>query len=218
MTENKKETRTFKIETRKADDGAVILAGMPIVYGKRSDDIGFYEYIDVGAATKALKRSDVRALYGHNSESLLPLGRQSAKTLKLRESDEGVSVEINPPKRNSFVDALVESIERGDIGEMSFSFDVAEGGDNWTFPKDYMQLATRHITEFDKIYDVSYVAYAAYNDTTVALRTMEQRKKSDPPESNIPGEDRAAILGGLNFIREEDELYRKINQIKEVAL
>jgi uncharacterized protein len=210
MPENKIEKRTFKIELRKAEDGSVKLAGMPIVYGKRSEDIGFYEYIDAGAATKALKRSDVRGLYGHNSDSLLPLGRQSAKTLRLKETDEGVTVEIDPPQRNPFVDALIESIERGDISEMSFAFVVADGGDNWVFPKDWTQPATRHITELEEIFDVSYVAYAAYNDTSVALRSLEQRKKETPPAN--PGESREAIMASLNFIREEDELYRKLNQ------
>jgi len=215
MPENKIEKRVFKVELRKEGD-SIKLTGMPIVYGKRSEDIGFFEYIDVGAATKALKRSDVRALYGHNSDSLLPLGRQSAKTLRLKESEEGITVEIDPPKRNAFVDALIESIERGDIGEMSFAFSVADGGDNWVFPKDWTQPATRHITELEEIFDVSYVAYAAYNDTSVALRSMESQKKSNPPAN--PGEDRAGdIAATLNFIREEDELYRKINQIQEVA-
>ena len=200
-----KEIRAFPIELRK-DDGGVKLAGMPIVYGKRSEDMGFYELIDAGAATKALKKSDIRALYGHNSDSLLPLGRQSAKTLRAKETDGGVDVEIDPPKRNPFVDALIESIERGDIREMSFGFTVAV--DEWIYPKNNKDIPVRHIKEFAQIFDVSYVAFAAYNDTSVALRKMEENRKSIPPEGGVNKgmEDREKIV----LLGEEDEIYRKI--------
>jgi len=199
-----KEVRSFPIEIRKDGEG-VKLAGMPIVYGKRSEDMGFYEYIDAGAATKALKKSDIRGLYGHNSDSLLPLGRQSAKTLRAKESDEGVGIEIDPPKRNPFVDALIESIERGDIREMSFGFTVAR--DEWTYPKNVKEPAIRHIIEFDQIYDVSYVAFAAYNDTSVALRKMEEHRKTAPLAGGVGGEEETPLTVLLN---EEDDIYRKI--------
>lgn len=199
-----KEVRSFPIEIRKDGEG-VKLAGMPIVYGKRSEDMGFFEYIDAGAAKKALKRSDIRALYGHNSDTLLPIGRQSAKTLRAKETNEGVDVEIDPPKRNQFVDALIESIERGDIREMSFGFTVAK--DEWTYPANAKDPVVRHIIEFEEIFDVSYVTFAAYNDTSVALRKLaEFRSKNIPPEGgeNKVEDNQSVLLG------EEDELYRKI--------
>ena len=209
--ESKVEIRAFKIETRKSDDGSPILAGMPIVYGKRSEDMGFYEYIDAGAATKALKRSDIRGLYGHNSDSLLPLGRQSAKTLRVKESDEGVSIEIDPPKKNTFVDALIESIERKDIREMSFGFTVAK--DEWTYPKSNKEPVVRHILELEEIFDVSYVAFAAYNDTTVALRKMAENRKDTALTNGNEGAPDPMVMNGL--IAEEDELYRTIKGISK---
>lgn len=207
-----KEVRSFPIELRK-DGEAVKLGGMPIVYGKASEDMGFIEYVDEGAAKKALKRSDIRALYGHNSDSLLPLGRQSAKTLRIKEVDEGVDIEIDPPQRNPFVDALIESIERGDIREMSFGFTVAV--DEWTYPKNSKDPIVRHIKEFDKIYDVSYVTFAAYNDTSVALRKMEENRKTAALTNGKEGELDPMVLNSL--IAEEDETYRKIKGIKEVT-
>ena len=189
-----KEIRSFPIELRKDGEG-VKLAGMPIVYGKRSEDMGFIEFIDAGAATKALKKSDIRALYGHNSDTLLPLGRQSAKTLRAKELSEGVDIEIDPPKRNPFVDALIESIERGDIREMSFGFSTAK--DEWTYPENDKEPVIRHIIELEEIYDVSYVIFAAYNDTTVALRKMEEYRKGAavPPGGNGGTNDPAIITG-----------------------
>ncbi len=195
-----KEIRSFPIELRKDGEG-VKLSGMPIVYGKKSEDMGFIEYVDAGAAKKAIKRSDVRALYGHNSDTLLPIGRQSAKTLRLKELDEGVDIEIDPPKRNSFVDALIESIERGDIREMSFGFTVAK--DEWTYPKNNKEPVVRHIIEFEQIYDVSYVTFAAYNDTSVALRKMEEGRKSIPPSGGVNSDDPLIGLGHLAAEEEE---------------
>lgn len=211
-SESRLERRAFKIEMRKTDDGSVILAGMPIVYGKASEDIGFIEYINIGAATKALKRSDIRGLYGHNSDSLLPLGRQSAKTLRVKEIDEGVTIEIDPPKRNPFVDALIESIERGDIREMSFGFSVKE--DDWIYPKNSREPIVRYIKELEEIYDVSYVAFAAYNDTTVALRNLERFKAAIPSNGEAGEKDNPSI--NLSLLKDEDEIYRKIKGIKEV--
>lgn len=198
------ERRSFAIEMRKKGDGAVILAGRPIVYGKASEDLGFIEYIDKGAATKALQTSDIRGLYGHNSDSLLPLGRQSAKTLRAKDGDDGVDIEIDAPKRNFFVDALIESIERGDIREMSFGFTVAE--DDWIYPDNDKDKVVRHIKELREIFDVSYVAFAAYNDTSVALRKMEEKRKSAlPGGAEGRGEDNHNVL-----LNEEDELYKKM--------
>lgn len=204
-----KEIRSFPIEIRK-DGESLKLAGMPIVYGKRSEDMGFIEYIDAGAATEALKRSDIRALYGHNSDTLLPLGRQSAKTLRAKEKGgEGVDIEIDPPKRNPFVDALIESIERGDIREMSFGFTVAK--DQWEYPADIKDPVVRHIIELKEIFDVSYVTFAAYNDTTVALRKMEEHRNTAPQKGANGGvEDR---VNSTVLLIEEDELYKKIMSI-----
>ena len=178
------ERRLFKIEVRKDDEGKKMLAGTPIVYGKRSEDMGFYEYIKRGAATEALKTSDTRLLYGHNSDTLLPIARQKSGTLRSKEDKSGVHIEADPPKKNQFVDALMESIERGDIGEMSFGFTVEE--DEW---KDIdTDKPTRTIKKIGDLIDYSYVTFAAYNDTEVALRSLNAAKEKvpDPTDEKKP--------------------------------
>ncbi|KKM07194.1 hypothetical protein LCGC14_1736420 [marine sediment metagenome] len=122
------ERRSFKIEVREVE-GEKKFVGTPIVYNKKSEDLGFFEIIKPGAATEALKRSDPRLLYGHNSNSLLPIARASAGTLRATETKKGVDIEADPPQKNQFVDALIESIERGDVREMSFGFTVEK--DEW---------------------------------------------------------------------------------------
>ncbi len=186
---HKPEERRVKFEVREMDDGEKKLIGTPIVYNKDSEDMGFIERISPGAATEALKKSDVRLLYGHNSDSLLPIARQSAGTLRATETKKGVDIEADPPKKNTFVDALIESIERGDVDDMSFGFTIA--ADEW---KD---LDTDHpirtITKFERLYDFSYVTFPAYSDTTagtdvrVAMRSLDAaRNVKKEPETTPP--------------------------------
>lgn len=234
-----KETRNFKINLQKNDDGTYklrgtplvydqrsdllklddsakeslrsALAGTPIVYGKESEFMGFYEFVKERAAREALKTSDARLLYGHNGDSLLPMGRQSAGTLRMAETKKGVEIEADPPRKNPFVDALTESIERGDIREMSFGFVVEE--DEW---KDLdTDTPTRTIVKLREIFDVSYVTFAAYPDTSAAVRSLGAFIKSAAPMDSDNGEDTPM---DINAIAEEDELYRKLKGInKEVS-
>jgi len=163
-----RETRVLKAEVRAVEaEGVKKLAGTAIVYERESDDIGFIEVIKRGAATEALKRSDIRALYGHNSDSLLPLGRMSAGTLRAKETEAGVEIEVDPPD-TQFARDLTHAIERGDIREMSFAFTVKD--DEWG-TRDGKHY--REIREFDELFDVSFVAFPAYPDTTAALRKRD---------------------------------------------
>jgi hypothetical protein len=71
------------------------------------------------------------------------------------------------------------SIRRGDITEQSFGFTIKS--DKWENLDNESKMATRTILEVDRLYDVSPVTYAAYPDTSVAVRSLEAAKKSDPP-------------------------------------
>jgi len=191
-----KERRTFKIEVRQADNGVKLLAGTPIVYNRKSEDMGFFEYIAAGAAKEAIRASDPRLLYGHNSDVLLPIARKKSGTLREVEDKNGVHIEADPPQKNQFVDALIESIERGDVGEMSFGFTVLD--DEWkNLDTD---KPTRTIIKIGEIFDYSYVAFAAYNDTTVALRSLDAAKGAT---SDTEGEKINDIV--RNILSNDDE-------------
>jgi HK97 family phage prohead protease len=167
------EKRSINVELRVVGDGDKRkLVGTPIVYNKDSEDMGFIERIKPGAATEALKTSDVRLLYGHNSSSLLPLGRTSAGTLRAVETKKGIDIEADPPD-TQFARDLITAIERGDVQDMSFGFTVAD--DIWETidGKD-----VRTITKFRELYDFSYVAFPAYSDTTVAIRERDKHRNA----------------------------------------
>jgi len=207
----KEKRKAIEFRAITTDDGKLRkITGYAAVFGKASEDMGFVEYIEKGAFREALKKSDARALFNHDTDTL-PLGRQSAGTLTLREDDTGLYFEITPPDTQQARD-LMTSIDRGDIKEASFGFSVDE--DKW----DYSDKITwkRTITKIREIYDISPVVFAAYNDTTVALRKMEEAKKTAGPLTDeAERADDPSI--SLELLKEEDETYRKIKGIKEVT-
>lgn len=158
-----------EVTTRSDDAGSPILEG----YFARYDDVyavcdGATESIQRGAFTEAIK-GDVRALYNHNTD--IVLGRTSAGTLTLRDTDVGLwgSITINP-KDSAAVDAY-QRIVRGDITGCSFGFDIPDDGQTANVKDD----GTVHwtITKVMPLYEVSPVAFPAYKATYVEARSRE---------------------------------------------
>lgn len=147
------------------------LVGYAIVYNSLSTDLGgFREIIKPGAAAKALQHSDVRALWNHDSN--IVLGRSKSGTLRMKEDPHGLLVEIDLPNTTA-ADDLLESVRRGDVSQMSFGFQIAPGGEQWS-REDGKQIRT--ITEFAYIFDVSPVTFAAYEATVVSARALKRAK------------------------------------------
>ncbi len=170
-----KETRGRQGEIRTtAAGGKKKIVGYAAVFGKPSEDMGFIEYIRPGAFKNAIGKSDARALFNHDKNTL-PLGRQSAGTLMLREDATGLYYEITPPDTQGARDLMV-SIDRGDVRESSFAFIVER--DQWSTSngKDI-----RTIWEVREILDVSPVLYPAYPDTAVALERMKKQQSGGGP-------------------------------------
>lgn len=158
-----------EMSTRSGDDGNIYLEG----YFARYDDVyhvaeGATESIARGAFTESCK-GDVRALYNHNTDIIL--GRTSAGTLVLRDTDVGLwgSITINQ-KDTQAMDAY-QRILRGDITGCSFGFDIPVGGQETTVRED----GTVHwtITRVDPLYEVSPVVFPAYEATSVEARKRE---------------------------------------------
>ena len=204
----KEKRKAIEIRSISSDDGGLKkITGYAAVFDKPSEDMGFIEYIRQGAFRNALKRSDARALFNHDTDTL-PLGRQSAGTLILKEDEQGLYFEITPPDTQGARD-LMTSIDRGDIKEASYGFTVAV--DEWDYSdKDQVK---RTIIEIDEVFDVSPVVFAAFNDTSVALRRMEENRKSAAPTNGIVGDPDPMVMNGL--IAEEDRIYRTIKGIPE---
>lgn len=199
----KEKRKASELRAMTGDDGAPKkIVGYAAVFDKPSEDLGFIEYIRKGAFKKAIGKSDARGLFNHDTDTL-PLGRQSAGTLVLREDETGLYYEITPPDTQSARD-LMTSIDRGDIKESSYGFTVAV--DEWDFSDK--SVTKRTIIEIEEIFDVSPVVFAAFNDTSVALRKMEEKRKTALPKGEIGGEGERSKLTVL--LMEEDEIYKNI--------
>lgn len=156
-----------QVEFRAAEeDKPPTIRGYAAIFNAIADLGYFREKIMPGAFKRALKeKQDVRALVDHDPAMII--GRSKAGTLKLREDDKGLHVEIIPPETTVGRD-VVESLKRGDLDQMSFGFIPVKW--RWIEPTERGQMPTREIEDVD-LFDVSIVAYPAYEQTSVSVRS-----------------------------------------------
>jgi uncharacterized protein len=168
---------TTKIEVRSEEKGRQI-GGYAAVFNSLTDMSGyggyFREQISPGAFSKAVS-GDVRALFDHDPAHVL--GRTKAGTLRLTEDDHGLAVEIDLPDTQTARD-LTASMERGDIDGMSFGFRVTK--QSWDETQD---PPIRTIQEVELL-EVSVVTFPAYTDTEVALRSLDEFRRSQPGDAS----------------------------------
>ncbi|MEU8086330.1 HK97 family phage prohead protease [Micromonospora sp. NPDC049101] len=147
-----------EVETRTAGEGRLIVAGYAYKFNARSQNLGgFKETILEGAGKDAIERDDIRALVNHDAN--LILGRNRAGTLRMSEDSTGLEYEIDVDERQSYARDLLISLERGDVTQSSFGFQVMPNGEEWTRDEDDFPLRSiRSMT----LFDVSPVTYPAY--------------------------------------------------------
>jgi uncharacterized protein len=149
------------------DDAPIGFRGHASVASNRtwigSKRYGFWEEIAPGAFAKTLNEADVRFLINHDPN--LVLARNTAGTLRLSEDDVGLAVDADLAP-TSYGKDLAISLDRGDVTQMSFAFDMI--GYEWRIEDDGTEVL-RH-TEV-ALWDVSAVTYPAYADTDAGLRS-----------------------------------------------
>lgn len=171
MNKNDIERRYLPLDLRADKDSETItIGGYAAVFDTVADLGWFRERIDRSAFDGV--DTDTVALINHDSN--LVLGRKSAGTLRLKTDERGLLMEVDLPK-TTYAQDLAESITRGDIKHQSFAFTVLD--DEWSMVdgKD-----TRTIKRVKALYEVSPVTYPAYSDTTVAKRSRDEHRASDP--------------------------------------
>lgn len=160
------ESRNYSsaVEIRQADDGKATLVGLAAVFESLSENLGgFREQIMPGAFDDA-DMSDVRGLFNHDANFVL--GRTTSDTLELEITKKGLRFEIDLPDTQTIRDLVLSPIQRGDVDQSSFGFQVAPGGSS--FDEDEEGRLIRTITKFLRIFDVSPVTFPAFQDTAVS--------------------------------------------------
>lgn len=168
MPANNSEIRNIDIRfENNTEDEPLKLRGYAIVYNALSEPLYgdlFRERIKSGAFTKSLAQDDQVCLWGHDTRYVL--GRKSAGTLILREDEKGLYFEVELPN-TTWARDLKESVNRGDIKQMSFGFKVKE--DEWIDDEDIIKEYGMPIREVKEIvlHEISLVTFPAYPQTNV---------------------------------------------------
>jgi HK97 family phage prohead protease len=146
------------------ENGKPKITGYSAVFNSKSEDLGYFrEIIRPGCFAETIKSDDVRALFNHDPSNIL--GRNKAGTLKMKEDDRGLYVEIMPDPDTTWGRSVVASIKRGDIDGMSFGFRTLD--DVWRTEDG------KNLRELIKVqlFDVGPVTYPAYKATTADVRS-----------------------------------------------
>lgn len=130
------------------------------------------EHVKRGAFEDTLASDDIRALINH--DTTLVLGRNTAGTLMLEEREHGLfgRILINPKDQDAM--NAYARVERGDVTQCSFGFDVL--ADETEKIGDVLHVYLTRV----KLYEVSICTFPAYEDTAISARdaaNFEQRRK-----------------------------------------
>lgn len=182
MTKIEKRGGTLGVETRSEDEKRT-LVGYAAVFNIDADIGGWWtERIAPGAFAETIS-GDVRALVDHDMGRVI--GRTKSGTLRLAEDSKGLRVEIDIPNTTDGND-LWELVERGDISGMSFGFSVTK--QSWD---ETIDPPTRTIEAVD-LFEVSAVAWPAYDDTEIGKRSLQEWRDANQPEPDTEITDPAA--------------------------
>lgn len=147
------------------DDGPVIEGYFSVFDSDYPLWEGAVERVARGAFSETLD-GDIRALINHDTR--LVLGRTAAGTLELREDEKGLWGRIRINERDGDAMNLYARVQRGDISQCSFGFDILD--------EEHIELAKdRHMWIIRKVrlYEVSVVTFPAYAETSVSARKAE---------------------------------------------
>lgn len=192
MPTNNREIRQIRFEIRAAENEqhGTHLIGLPIVYGQVIQYGWRREVIDAGAVDEETDLTDVPFLIGHNT-SMVPLARSrnnnENSTMQLKRVENGLEIRVDLDTENN-LDAkkLYSAVKRGDITGMSFMFTV----DKSMWEDEDSDNPLRRIMHIAKVFEVSAVAFPAYDQTKLQAAGKDPTLESDedPLESALKTE------------------------------
>ena len=190
---NKREIRKMTFEVRAEENLAnhrTSLVGLPIVYGQVIQYGWRREVIDQGAVDENTDLTDVPFLIGHNT-SMVPLARSrnnnENSTMQLKRVENGLEIRVDlDAENNQDAKTLYSAVKRGDITGMSFMFTV----DKSMWEDEDSDNPIRRIMHIDKVFEVSAVAFPAYDETKLQAAGKDPTLESDedPLESALKQE------------------------------
>ena len=171
-TNVEKEIRTFEVkdlELRQEGESNKVV-GYASVFNTLSNDLGNFREIIAPGAFDGRLDDDVRLMVNHEG---LPLARTTNGTMRLSTDDTGLKYEAEIANTSTGRDIL-ELLKDGTVNQSSFAFTVED--DSWEVSEG---INVRTINKVSRLYDTSIVTYPAYNQASVALRSLEAWKKEE---------------------------------------
>lgn len=188
MENKEKEIRAIKLEDVSIDEnkGAYTLGGYITKYNSRSQFMGFYEEIDVGAFDESLaNRKFIPALYNHDTDKIL--GSTRSGSLSLESDDVGLKFELRINPQVSYAKDVYELVKSGDVQGCSFGMVVLE--DEWFTDDEGYDL---RIVKKAELYEVTITALPAYEDSEVSCRSYDLFKANQSEErAKLEAEEKA---------------------------
>lgn len=161
----------LKLRAAKGESKVRVMEGHAAVFGVRSCNLGwFFEIIERGAFTEALKDPDMECYSLFNHEESRVLGVNTNGSLRMEEDKIGLYQETDLLGDTTDSSNMIAHLDAQRISKMSFAFTIAPDGQQWDEDKDGLLIST--VTRAQRLYDVSPVTYPAYAATEVGLRSV----------------------------------------------
>lgn len=179
--EEKKEIRSVECRVS-VREGSRTVEGYALLFDTDSQPMGWdgdwVERIAPGALDGVLEKSDILCVLNHDeSRGVLARWRREEGSLVLSIDEKGLLYRFEAPN-TALGDELLEGIRRGDISASSFAFTVE--AEEWV--KRDNKTYERIIKRFGQLFDVSPVYRPAYEDTTVAVRSLAKMAAHEKSE------------------------------------
>jgi uncharacterized protein len=190
------------LETREEGKSSVI-QGYAALFDVETEIRGYWgafkESVAPGAFAKSIRDNRrVVSLFNHDSNILL--GSTSGGTLRIKEDDKGLFMEVEPPDTQVGRD-VVESIRRGDVQGQSIMFEIV--GEEWTFAQKKGEMDSRRITDVI-LWECGPVTFPAYEQTSVGLRSASEeaykQARAEWERANKPEEPVAVTFDPSGYL------------------
>lgn len=161
---------TTELRAVRLPDDTVNIGGIAVPFDQWQDIGGvFHERIDASAFRDTLSDDDQVLLMSHGGE---PIARRSTGTLSLVPGKDGLELSAQIDTRDPDSQKAAVKIERGDFGGLSIGFVALR--EQWDEQKS--KVPSRTILSAE-LREVSLVAFPAYGDTTIGLRSLEASRR-----------------------------------------
>lgn len=171
-----------EVRALSTEDGATHIKGKGIVFGQKSQRLGFFVEIIDAKALELADLGDMQSYFNHNADYTLGTLRNSTLSYEIDAS--ALHYDVLAPATQTIRDLVVSPIERGDVTGSSFMFDIERNGDEWEESADGIYI--RYVRKIKKVYEVGPVSMPAYPQTTTdvsARRSLdafiEETKKKE---------------------------------------